>query len=54
MSWPVFGFAMPGPTEMIVVLVVCLLLFGAEKLPQLGKSLGGSMHAFKRGLHGEE
>lgn len=36
-----------GPLELIVVLVIVLLLFGAKRLPELGRSLGGGMREFK-------
>lgn len=36
-----------GPTELIIILAILLLLFGAKKLPELGKSLGGGMREFK-------
>ncbi len=39
--------------HLIIVLVV-ILLFGARRLPELGKALGEGLHAFKRGLDGED
>ena len=42
-----------GATEIIVILAICLLLFGANKLPKLARSLGSSMTEFKKGLRGE-
>jgi sec-independent protein translocase protein TatA len=42
-----------GPWEIILVLAVLLLLFGANKLPKLARSLGASMTEFKKGLRGE-
>jgi len=39
-----FGF---GPTEIIVVLVIVLIIFGPSKLPELGKSLGKAIRYFK-------
>lgn len=38
---------MPGPREIIIILVIVLLLFGAPKLPQLARSLGQSMRILK-------
>ena len=32
------------------VAVVAIVLFGPQKLPELGRSLGASVHAFKKGL----
>ena len=39
-----------GTTELIAIVVVIFLLFGATRLPQLAKSLGQSKRAFKEGL----
>lgn len=39
-----------GPQEMILVVLVVFLLFGATKLPQLAKAIGQSKRAFKEGL----
>jgi len=38
-----------GMTEILVVLVIALLLFGPKKLPELGRSLGQSIREFKKG-----
>jgi sec-independent protein translocase protein TatA len=43
-----------GPTELIIILAIILLLFGARKLPGLARSLGKSSKEFKRGLEEEE
>lgn len=42
-----------GPTELIIILVILLLLFGAKRLPELGKSLGGGMREFKDSVTGK-
>ena len=39
-----------GSTELIVIVLVIVLLFGASRLPQLAKSLGQSKRAFREGL----
>lgn len=39
-----------GTTELIAIVVVIFLLFGAARLPQLAKALGQSKRAFKDGL----
>jgi sec-independent protein translocase protein TatA len=39
-----------GTTEMILIVAVLFLLFGATKLPQLAKSLGQTRKAFKDGM----
>lgn len=36
------------PTEMMIILVIVLLLFGAKKLPELARGLGKSMGEFRR------
>jgi sec-independent protein translocase protein TatA len=43
-------FGPVGPTELIIILLVVLLLFGARKLPELARALGSSISQFKRGL----
>ena len=40
---------MQGHTEIILVVIVILLLFGAKKLPELSRSLGKSLGEFKKG-----
>ena len=39
-----------GPTELIIVLVIVLLIFGPKRLPGLGRQLGGGMREFKDSL----
>ncbi len=39
-----------GFSELLVILLVCLLLFGANRLPEIGKSLGEGIREFKRTL----
>ncbi len=41
---------MPGALELILVLLVILLLFGATRLPKLGRAVGESRREFKKGL----
>ncbi|MBV9928212.1 MAG: twin-arginine translocase TatA/TatE family subunit [Acidobacteria bacterium] len=36
-----------GTSELVVVLVVALIIFGPRKLPELGRSLGKAMHQFR-------
>jgi sec-independent protein translocase protein TatA len=47
----VFAFigGLRGP-ELLIILVVVLLLFGAAKLPQLARSLGASAKEFRKGV----
>lgn len=42
------GLSMP---ELIVIVLVALLLFGAKKLPELGRSVGRTLTEFKKGVH---
>jgi len=39
-----------GPTELIIILAIVLLLFGGKKLPSLARSLGKSSKEFKKGM----
>ena len=40
-----FGF---GPTELIIIAVIILLLFGAKRIPEIGKGIGGAIREFKK------
>lgn len=37
----------PGMGELLIILVIVLVIFGAGKLPQVGRSLGGAISEFK-------
>jgi sec-independent protein translocase protein TatA len=41
---------LPGGMEWIIILLVVLLLFGANRLPQLAKGMGESIRNFKQGM----
>ncbi|MFN6962397.1 MAG: twin-arginine translocase TatA/TatE family subunit [Pyrinomonadaceae bacterium] len=43
-----------GTTEIILIVAVLFLLFGASRLPQLAKSLGQSRKAFREGMREAE
>ncbi len=45
---------MPGLPEMMIILAVVVLLFGAKKLPQLGGAIGESIKNFKKGVKDNE
>ncbi|HEV8321413.1 MAG TPA: twin-arginine translocase TatA/TatE family subunit [Myxococcota bacterium] len=47
------GFGV-GATELIIILVIVLVLFGAGKLPQVGEALGKGIRNFKRSASGED
>lgn len=40
---------MPGTTEMMVILLIAVLLFGANKIPKLARSTGEAMGEFQKG-----
>ena len=42
--------SMPGPMEVVVILLVVLLLFGAKRLPEMGRALGEGIREFKKSL----
>ena len=42
-------FGMPGGSEVILILFIVLVLFGAKKLPDLSRSLGKSLGEFRKG-----
>ena len=43
-----------GVPELLVIFVILVLLFGASKIPQLGKGLGEGIRNFKKGLKSDE
>ncbi len=43
-----------GMTELLVILAIFILIFGASKIPQLGKGLGEGIRNFKKGLKGDD
>jgi sec-independent protein translocase protein TatA len=44
----------PGPEWIIVILVILLFVFGAQRLPAVGSSLGKGIRTFKSAVTGEE
>ena len=44
----------PLPWQLILILLVIVIIFGASKLPELGKGLGEGIRNFKKALSGEE
>lgn len=42
-----FGIGMP---ELLVILLIALLIFGAARLPEIGKALGKTIQEFKKGM----
>ncbi|MCA1817306.1 MAG: twin-arginine translocase TatA/TatE family subunit [Acidobacteria bacterium] len=47
---PAVGIGGLGGPELIVILLIVFLLFGASRLPQLAKALGQSKRAFREGI----
>lgn len=45
---------MPGIGELVIILVIILIVFGAGKLPQIGDALGRSIRNFKRSSSGAD
>jgi sec-independent protein translocase protein TatA len=40
-----------GPTELILILLIVIIIFGAKKLPDLGKSIGEGIKNFKKSIN---
>ena len=43
-----------GMSELIVIFMILVLVFGASRLPQLGEGLGKSIRSFKRGISSDD
>ena len=43
----IFGI---GMQELLVILLICVLIFGAAKLPEIGKALGKTIKEFKKSM----
>jgi sec-independent protein translocase protein TatA len=43
-----------GPTELVIILAIVLLLFGGSKLPELARSLGKAKKEFRKGIQEAE
>ena len=46
------GMGLDNPLHMAILVLIVLLLFGAKRLPEMGRSLGSGMHEFRLGLLG--
>ena len=42
-----------GMPELLVILVIVIILFGARRIPEVAKGLGEGIRGFKTGLHGQ-
>jgi len=49
-----FLFGTVGPQELLIVLLIVIIIFGARKLPELGKSLGEGIRNFKSSVSGKD
>ena len=47
------GTGLLQPTHLIFLLILALLLFGAKRLPEIGRSLGSGLRGFKESITGE-
>lgn len=43
-----------GASELIIILIICLLIFGPKNLPKLGAALGKTMKGIRKGMEEEE
>ncbi len=43
-----------GPLEIVVILIIVLLIFGAKRIPEVGRSLGKGIRGFKGSLEGDD
>ncbi len=43
-----------GPTELIIILVIVMIVFGVGRLPEIGGALGKSIRSFKRSVTGDD
>ncbi len=49
-----FLFGTVGPQELLIVLLIVVIIFGARKLPELGKSLGDGIRNFKKSMSNKD
>lgn len=45
--------SMPGMWEIALVAIICMVLFGSKRLPEIGRSIGKGLRSFKEGFLGE-
>ena len=43
-----------GWPEMLIIILIVVILFGARRIPEVAKGLGEGIRSFKTGLHGDE
>jgi sec-independent protein translocase protein TatA len=49
-----FLFGPIGPMELLLILLIVIIIFGAKKLPDLGKSLGDGIRNFKKSVNSKD
>ena len=49
-----YAIGMPGGSEMLIILLIVVILFGSSKLPMLGDALGKSIQNFKKSFKDPE
>ena len=50
MSFPIAFFGPIGLPEMLIILVIIMLIFGASRLPEIGKGIGQGIKNFKSSM----
>jgi sec-independent protein translocase protein TatA len=43
-----------GASELLIILGICILLFGARRLPEIGSGLGKAIKGFRAGISGKD
>ena len=51
---PFFAIGMPGGSEMLILLIILLIVFGHNRIPQLGEALGKGIKNFKKSFAKDE
>jgi sec-independent protein translocase protein TatA len=49
-----FLFGPVGPSELLLIILIIVLIFGARRLPELGRSLGEGIRNFRKSLSAKE
>ena len=44
--------SMPGPTELVILFLIILLVFGAGKIPKIARDIGSGIKEFKKSIDG--
>ena len=50
----VIGFGGLGTTELLIILGILLFIFGASRIPELGRSLGSGIRGFQKAIKGQD